>query len=488
MARPRPIDEWLRRVSLELRLRRAERGALRGAFWGGVAAVAPLAAAPLLGELASPLAIGAAALGTIGGALVAACGRVSRLEAARLADRALGLQDRVATALEWASRPDRGPLVAALVADTEAHLGRLEPRRMLARRLPREARLLPLPLLAAAALAVLPPVTGAGSWLPEWLGGDAQEKPDSRSALAALESRAAAAARDALRRDLENRELAQALSRRPPPAAAESAELFRDKALAKPSPDFASFLKQGDDRLRMLENADRLPDLQADFASSKYQRMLRQTRELAAARARQGISPRKLAELLREMERLGRQSGDWGDEVREGLDALEHGRYDDALEAMESALDQLRELEEHERGGRPLLGRRESDRAGRDAGRFRFDDMPGMEEGDESGAGAGVGRNPNPTGKPTARLRSQPYTTGVEGVRRGRRPGYESQMRGNASPGTERELAAAIAQYRRSMEDAITREQVPRDYHEQIRDYFKSLNELGNERPAEYGY
>ena len=34
-----------------------------------------------------------------------------------------------------------------------------------------------------------------------------------------------------------------------------------------------------------------------------------------------------------------------------------------------------------------------------------------------------------------------------------------------------------MIQYRRAMEDAITREQVPRDYHDQIRDYFKSLQD-----------
>ena len=34
-----------------------------------------------------------------------------------------------------------------------------------------------------------------------------------------------------------------------------------------------------------------------------------------------------------------------------------------------------------------------------------------------------------------------------------------------------------LIQYRRQAEDAITREQVPRDYHDQIRDYFKSLQE-----------
>jgi hypothetical protein len=34
-----------------------------------------------------------------------------------------------------------------------------------------------------------------------------------------------------------------------------------------------------------------------------------------------------------------------------------------------------------------------------------------------------------------------------------------------------------IGQYRKMMEDAITREAVPRDYHAQIKDYFQALDE-----------
>jgi len=34
-----------------------------------------------------------------------------------------------------------------------------------------------------------------------------------------------------------------------------------------------------------------------------------------------------------------------------------------------------------------------------------------------------------------------------------------------------------IGQYRKQMEDTLAREQVPRDFHGQIRDYFQSLDE-----------
>ena len=43
--------------------------------------------------------------------------------------------------------------------------------------------------------------------------------------------------------------------------------------------------------------------------------------------------------------------------------------------------------------------------------------------------------------------------------------------------GAQLQYMGEIGQYRRQMEDAIAREQIPRDYHNQIRDYFKSLQE-----------
>ena len=56
-------------------------------------------------------------------------------------------------------------------------------------------------------------------------------------------------------------------------------------------------------------------------------------------------------------------------------------------------------------------------------------------------------------------------------------PSYETQNTGPAREHSDSQLQymGEMGQYRRQMEDAIAREQVPRDYHNQIRDYFKSL-------------
>src|SRR6266566_4649312 len=102
MAHPQAIEVLVRRVAREVRVRRAEHWGLRGAFWGGLAAVVVLSFK--------------AGLGT--------------------------------TALEWADHPDRTPLVDALVADTVERVSALESRQIVRRAIPVEGRWLGVPLLA----------------------------------------------------------------------------------------------------------------------------------------------------------------------------------------------------------------------------------------------------------------------------------------------------------------------------------------------------
>src|SRR5256886_13006685 len=84
-----------------------------------------------------------------------------------------------------------------------------------------------------------------------------------------------------------------------------------------------------------------------------------------------------------------------------------------------------------------------------------------------------------PKGEATQRLRANPFDVGVEGEsRRGRKDGYDTNLTGRGGSMASRlQYLGVIGQYRKAMEDAITREQVPRDFHDQIRDYFQSLDE-----------
>ena len=264
------------------------------------------------------------------------------------------------------------------------------------------------------------------------------------------------------------------------PTAGDLSALFKDTSLGNQRPDFNSFLKKGDERLKLLEQVDRLPDLQSDFTTSQYKMVFRKAKALRDGLRPDQISPEKLRELLQEMERLGRKGGgDWSSDVGEGMEALEYGDEDRAMSAMEKALDKLRAMEEGKRSGRGLRGGKESDR---DRDRGSGGSGTGAEDpdcGEGEGMLPGKGKNPTPKGEASQRLRANPYDVGVEGEsRQGRKDGYDTNMTGRAGQmGSRMQYLGVVGQYRKMMEDSIARESIPRDFHSQIKDYFQALDE-----------
>ena len=113
------LERLVRRVVSEVRRRRAEYYALRGAFWFALPALLVLLAKGSIGPHAVTIAAFLVVLGAVAGAAWGWARRTDRLDAARLADRAYGLEDRVGTALEWADRGAQSSLVDALVTDVE---------------------------------------------------------------------------------------------------------------------------------------------------------------------------------------------------------------------------------------------------------------------------------------------------------------------------------------------------------------------------------
>src|SRR5881628_2195185 len=451
------IEGLLRRVRREIRRRRAEYYGLRGAFWGAVAGVAVLLAKHGLGGKAAWIAAGLMVLGALAGVVGGAARRIGRGDVARVADRAFGLDDRVATTLEWADRPDRTRLVDALVKDTVARVERLELKRVVKRVIPREGPLLVLPVVACLVLMLAPPIPMPSGRLPDFLSSTEEER-EERTTSSMLEETTRQLAKDPLKRpSFEERDFAQRAGGSGATTTGDLSAIFKDTSLANARPDFNSFMKKGDERLRMLEQTDRMPDLQSDFTNSQYKMVYRKSKALTGGLRPDQISPQKLRELLEEMERLGRKGGgNWSGDAMEGMEALEGGQSDRALEAMQKALDKMRAMDEAQRSGKGLRGGRESERGGR-----------------------GKGRSGNPKGEATQRLRANPFDVGVEGEsRRGRKEGYDTNLTGRGGSMASRlQYLGVIGQYRKQMEDAITREQVPRDFHDQIRNYFQSLDE-----------
>jgi hypothetical protein len=470
------------RVSRQVRWRRAEHHALRGLFYGAVAAVLVLALKSAFGALALPLAGGLALLGLLAGGAWGFVQRVPAGDAARLADGAFGLQDRVATALEWARRPDRTPLVDALIDDAIAHVQALAPRQIVRRLFPRETRWLPVPVLAGLVLAVSPPLPMPSGRLPDLSSSTDSSETKDRGELAMMEQDRRMVPKDALKRPaMEERDFNQRGATGASPTAGDLSAIFKDTSLGNQRPDFNSFLKKGDERLKLLEQVDRLPDLQSDFTQSQYKMVFRKSKALTGGLRPDQISPQKLKELLEEMERLGRKgSANWSGDAMEGMDALEGGQPDKALEAMEKALNKMRAMEEQGRGGKNLRGGRERNSGtSRDRGRGAGGGPDEGDFGEGEGFLPGKGKSASPKGDPTQRLRASPYDVGVEGEsRQGKKDGYDTNMTGRGGKmGSRLSYLGVIGQYRKMMEDAITREQVPRDFHTQIKDYFQALDE-----------
>jgi hypothetical protein len=493
MPGPPVLDRLVGDVARQIRLRRAEFYGLRGLFWGAVAAVAPLVLKEPLGPWsyagAGVLLIAGAGAGALRGFFL----RLPPAEAARLADRGYALQDRISTALEWAERPDRTPIVDALVTDAVARAEQVGARRIIPRRVPREARFVPLPLLLGLVLAAAPPIPLPQGRLPNFSVSrdEDEEKARDRSGDPQQAERRQATRRDPVQRaDVQERNLAPRLGGGGQSQPGDLAAVFKDTSLGGRAPDFNSFLKKGDDRLRMLEQVYRLPDLQSDFTQSQTRMVFQKAKALRGGLdPNRKVSPEKLRELLQEMERLGRKGGgagqgNWSGDIYEGMEALEGGQSDRAMDAMERALNKMRSREERGRDGKSLRGGRESDRRGNRRGGDRGAGQPGGpgDEGDfPEGEGLlpGRGKSGSPKGDPTARLRGSPFDVGVEGESRpGRKQGIDTNMLGRGAQMPSRmQYMGVLGQYRKMMEESIAREQVPRDFQTQVKEYFQSLDE-----------
>jgi hypothetical protein len=437
----------------------------------------------VLGLTAFAVAPALVVLGALAGATYGLAKRVAPEDAARLADRAFGLADRVATVLEWADHPERTPLVDALLADTVARVDAVESRQIVPRVIPPEGRWLPLALLAGLVLALAPAIRlPTGTTLDFASSTEQEQQEEERASAGEMEERTRPRPADPLKRSsFEERDFAQRAGKGSGSSASDLSAIFKDTALSSQRPDFNTFMKKGDERLRLLEQVDRLPDLQSDFTDTQYKMVFRKSKSLMSGLS-PDISPQKLRELLDEMERLGRKDGNWSGDAAEGMEALEGGQTDRALEAMQRALDKMRAMEEGQRTGKNLRGGRESARGARGRDHARGGEGSGPEDqdfGEGEGLLPGKGRSAMPKGDPTARLRASPYDVGVEGEsRRGRKEGYDTNLTGRAGSMPSRLMyLGVVGQYRKMMEDAITREQVPRDYHDQIRNYFQALDE-----------
>ncbi len=474
------IRRTLRSLSRRLRLVRALAASVRFLMVGLALALAPLLVKGLFPAavlVAVGLAGGLACLGFLYGLLAPL--RVAH--AARLADLRLNLKERLSSA--WEHLPlvqaaDATDMVRAQLADTAARLREIRAQSAFPLRLPPEARWAALGAALALALFLLPPLplrlpaTGGDSSSQEVQTEEeqARERP--------LEQKLATpAAPDPLFPKTAEREAPRGpLSARE--RTGDPAAVFQDTKLSQQRPDFGSFIKQGDERLKLLARPESLPDLNRDFTQSPYQVMIRRMQEQARLGRMQGLTWEQIERLLSEVGQNAQRYGGGGlpDDLMSELEREGGGSTDKMMDALSRALNRLRDREEAGRGkGRNL---REARNGQRGSGQDRGDGEQGQtEDGSAGGSLPGTGKSLQTRGDPTPRIGGDKQDATLEGaLQEGQMEAYDTNLSG---PGTQNPSRLpymdVFSRYQKMMEEALTKEPIPFNYREQVKEYFRSL-------------
>ena len=433
-------------------------------------ALAPSAVAFLIG-LAAPLPPRAAAL---------------------LADGRLGLRERLTTALDLAA--DDSPLAEAQRRDAARVAAEVRLAAALPLALPRRARwAAPLGAMALA-LVLLPPVPiprtalsreDAADQKKEEKAGE-EKRPLLAKDQAAIPKEAAPPAKTP-----EKREPRRALGARDPQGDLTAA--FRDTQIAARRPDFNSFLKEGDERLKLLGQTDALPDLSSDFTQSPYQVLIRKLQQQLKGAQMRGLSWEDIQRLLQELGEAGRRAGDsgLGDEMGDEMARAEGEGTpaDRAMSALARALGRLRDRQERAQGGKNLRpaapGRGGAPEDAGDEGQGEEGAGEGAEDGARQGSLPGKGRSPQTRGPMTPRLPGGRPDSMLPGqAREGKKDAYDTNLSGPGAPNrSQLPYLDVFSQYRKQMEEALNKEPIPFDYREQVKEYFQAL-EKGWGAPA----
>jgi len=473
------IGRTLASLRRRLRLTRALTAGARFLLVGLALALLPLLVKGLFPAggpaTAAGLAAGFSTLGILYGLLA----RLPLSHVARLADRRLDLKERLSSAREHlvipaAAAPD---VVRAQLAETAARLREIRPERAFPMRLQAEARLLPPVAALALALALLPPLplkwpatTGESS--PQETQAEeeqAREKP--------LEQKLATpAVPDEMFPKIREREM-----QRGPLTARDHrgdlAAVFRDTKMSQQRPDFGSFIKQGDERLKLLARPESIPDLSRDVTQSPYQVMIRRMQEQLRTGRMQGLTWEQIERLLSELGQSGQRfgGGGLGEDLMSEMEG-EGGSPDKMMDTLARALNRLRDRDEAGRGRGRNLRQSRSRQGG--SGQDRGDGDPDRgEDGTPGGSLPGTGKSLQNRGDPTARIGGDKQDSFLEGdLRDGQMEAYDTNLSGKGAENASRlPYMDVFSQYRKMMEEALTKEPIPFNYREQVKEYFRSL-------------
>lgn len=471
------IRKTLRSLSGRLRLARGLTAGVRFLIVGLALALAPLLAKGLFPTAAPLVAAGLAGGLALLGVLYGLLAPLPAAHAARLADQRLHLKERLTSAREHlsaAAGPAGGAdIVRAQLAETAARLREVRAQDAFPPRLPREAGWVAPVAALTLALFLLPPfplrlpATGGESADRE-AKADEEDQARERPLQQKL---ATPAAPDKLFPKTKEGEV----QRGPLSSRAQTGDLaavFQDTKMSQQQPDFGSFIKQGDERLKLLARPDSIPDLNRDFTQSPYQVMIRRMQEQVRSGRMQGLSWDQIERLLSQMGQTAQRLGNSGlpDDLMSELQQEGGGSADKMLDALSRALNRLRDRDEAGRGKGQNL--REA------PGQQRGSGQQGQSEDDSTGGSLpGTGKSLQTKGDPTPRIGGEKEDSTLEGdPREGQMEAYDTNLSG---PGTQNPsrlpYMEVFSHYQKMMEEALSKEPIPFNYREQVKEYFRSL-------------
>jgi hypothetical protein len=462
-------------MARRLRLVRGVAAALRFLVVGAGLGLVPLLLKGLFPEprrawwLALALAGGAAGLGLLYGLMA----RLPRARVARLADQGLGLKERLTTAEEHLRLDAPPEMAAAQLAETAERLRTVKASQAFPLRAPREAALLAPFSMAAVALVFLPALPLG---LPDFASDSpAREVAAEETAEKPLEQKLSTpAVPEALMPKVAEKDV-QRGPLTPHSQPGDLAAVFKDTKVSEKRPDFGSFVKQGDDRMKLLAKPDSIPDLSRDVTESPYQVMIRRMQEQLRAGRLQGLSWEQIERLLSELGDSQQQAG-----ARDALDDLMSeldqpgARQDRMMSALSRALSRLRDRSQGQGKGKGLKEAPSDGRTGQGEGE-RDEEAKG--DGLPGGSKPGTEKSLQTRGEPTPRIPGDKDDASLEGdPREGRKESYDTNLSGPGADTPSRlPYLSVYSQYRRMMEEALTKEPIPFNYREQVKAYFQSL-------------
>ncbi len=471
------IQAALRRLSQRLRLVRAVTAGSRFLVAGLVLSVPPLLLKGAFPTAAPWAVFGLVAGLTILGLLYGGLLRVRPGHAARLADHHLALKERMTSAVAHLAATDAPEMAQAQLAETAARIRSLRPKDAFPLGLGPEARLAgPLAMLVLA-LALLPPIPlrlPQPNDQPSLPAGEVAEEPKDRP----LEQKLATPAPP---KDVPPKKEKQDATRGPLAAhsqAGDQAAVFRDTKMSQQRPDFGSFIKQGDDRLKLLGQPEAIPDLRRDVTQSPYQVMIRRMQEQVTAGKLQGLSWEQIEKLLSELGQTEQRMGggsEIADELMRDMEGQGGRTADKMMSALSRALNRLRDRDEASRG----KGKGLRDAPSRQTG---AGDATGDGEGGRNGDGAGgtapgTEKSLQTRGDATQRIGGEKQDSTLDGdPRDGQTEAYDTNLSGlGAQVPSRLPYLDVFSQYKKLMEEALTKEPIPFSYREQVKEYFKAL-------------